>query len=345
MAGSSEPSLYWFVARGSGMIAYILLTATVVLGIAVSKHWRHAAAPRLVVDAAHRWATITFLAFTLVHTVTVWLDPFTHFGLRDIAVPFGSAYRTVWLGLGVLATELALALALSVLVRRFIGYRAWHALHLLTYLLFPMALLHSLGTGTDTTTEWATAIYAASFLAVAGALIWRTMELRAWRRWVLATSLAGGAALAVWCVRGPFAPGWAEAAGTPKALLQAAAQQRGAASAAPGVPALPAGLDDTVSGQTLTTGGGRNLLLRGSGSGSTPLDIAVLLQQTGGGIGGQVQLRTADHQPWCAGPITGVANGDTILATCSGYGQQAQLQITLDSLNRQGFHGDLQIGG
>lgn len=344
MGSSASPSIFWFVARGSGMAAYVLLTASVALGIAVSRHWHGDRWPRLLVDAAHRWLTLIFFLFIAIHTVTVLVDPFTHFGLRDVVVPFGSAYRTIWLGLGVIASELALAIGASVLVRPWIGYRSWHALHVLTYLLFPLSLLHSIGTGTDTQEPWAAAIYAASVAVVFGVLIWRTMQLRAWRRVALVSSLAGSVALVVWCLHGPYAAGWATAAGTPKALVQAGAKQRGlpAATATPGVPALPGDLSDVVSGQALNTGDRSSILLRGTGAGTTPLDLAVQLQQTQRQLTGDVQLRTADHLPWCAGPITGVSGQDTIMATCSGYGQQVQLLLTLQSLNQGGFSGTLQ---
>lgn len=347
MGSTASPSLFWFVARGSGMLAYVLLTVVVVLGIAVSRHWRNERWPRLLIESAHRWLTLIFFAFIAVHTVTVLVDPFTHFGLRDILVPFGSAYRTIWLGLGVLAGELALAIGASVWLRPWIGYRAWHALHLLTYLLFPLSLLHGLGTGTDTTEGWAAALYAASAVAVAGALIWRTMDLHAWRRVALSGSLLGGAAVVVWCLHGPYAPGWATAAGTPKSVLAAAAKQRGVPSTSPtpSIPALPSQLSDAVSGQTLSTGGGSDILLRGTGSGSTPLDLAVQLAQTRRQLTGEVQVRTADHVPWCAGPIVGVSGQSTIIADCSGYGRQVQLQLTLQTLDRQGFSGTLQVGG
>lgn len=346
MSSAGSPSLSWFVARGSGMLAYILLTAVVVLGIAVSRRWHNERWPRMLVEATHRWLTITFFIFIAVHTVTVLVDPFTHFGLKDVLVPFGSYYRTIWLGLGVIATELGLAIGLSVFLRPLIGYRAWHILHLLTYVLFPLSLLHGIGTGTDTQETWATAIYALSVVLVFGVLIWRTMDLHAWRRVALIGSVAGSAALVVWCLRGPYAPGWAVASGTPKTLLQASAQQKGlpVAAATPSMPTLPSQLLDTVSGQAFPTNGGSGILLRGTGSGSAPLDLAVQLAQSRRQITGQVQLRTGNHLPWCAGPITGVSGGSTILADCSGYGQQVQLSITLQSLNEGGFSGTLQIG-
>jgi hypothetical protein len=257
MGANTGPDLLWFVARGSGMVAFGLLTLAVVLGIAVSERWHTRWTFRLVVEGAHRWATLIFFLLILVHSLTVLLDPFTHFGLRDVLIPLASAYRTFWLGLGIVATELGLAIGASVWLRRWIGYRAWHALHLLTYLLFPLSVLHGLGTGTDTRTLWATVVYAAGVLAVLGTLVWRTLSLPAWRRPVLTGAVAGALALVAWSVLGPYAPGWAEAAGTPASLLQAAAQQKGVGAEAPPAnippapPMFPSSVSENISGQTL----------------------------------------------------------------------------------------------
>lgn len=236
MSASSNPSLYWFVARGSGIVAYLLLTAAVAVGIAVSRRWHSPSWPRVVVEASHRWLAVIFCCFLAVHTVTIGLDPFTHFGLRDITVPFGSAYRTLWLGLGVLAAELGVAIAASVAIRPWIGYRLWRGLHLLTYVLFPLSLLHSIGTGTDTTTLWATLVYAGSIVVMVGAVLWRTVDMPALHQWTRVAAVVGGLALFVWCFRGPYAPGWAAAAGTPGTLLSSGRQSSTPIATPPNVP-------------------------------------------------------------------------------------------------------------
>lgn len=174
----TQASLLWFVARGSGMVAYLLLTATVVLGIAVSRRWYNAEWPRLVVEGAHRWFMLIFSVFLVVHIATLVLDPFSHISFGDAVIPFAGTYRVFWVGLGVVAAELVVAIAASVLVRRWIGYRLWHALHLLTYLLFPLSLLHGIGTGSDTGTSWTTLMFAVSVGLVAAALTWRVREAR-----------------------------------------------------------------------------------------------------------------------------------------------------------------------
>lgn len=344
MGTANAPSLFWYVARGSGITAYLLLTASVALGILLSRRWPGAgrALPRLVVDGAHRWLTLTFYLFVIIHVVALLFDPFTHFGLADLVVPFVSNYRPLWLSLGIVAAELGLAVGASVWVRRWIGYRAWHGLHLLTYLIFPLSLLHAIGTGSDTKTLWGALLYGGSTVLVMALLIWRTSALPGWRRVAVTASLVGGAALLIWSVGGPYAAGWAAAAGTPKTLLQTAASQRGSATTASQTssgPAFPSSLNDTISGQ-LSGGSRRQLLLVGTGQGSTPLDVAIEITQSRFEFGGQVQLRTASHVPLCSGPVTGVQD-QTIEATCAGYGHQLNLEITIDSLDQNGFSGEL----
>jgi hypothetical protein len=168
-----DSQLTWFVGRGSGIVAYLLLTVSVVLGIALSRRWHSAAWPRLVVHEAHRWATITFYLFLGIHVATMLLDTYVGFSVTDVLVPLASAYRPVWLGLGIVAAELALAIGASLWLRDWIGYRAWHALHGLAYPLFAASLLHGIGTGSDTGAAWMMATYGGSTALVLGATAWR----------------------------------------------------------------------------------------------------------------------------------------------------------------------------
>ncbi len=192
---TSTSNLIWYIGRGSGITAYILLTVSVVLGIALSRRWYSSHWPRMVVDELHRWLTVTFYVFIVIHVVTMWIDPFTHFKLTDVTVPFASTYRPLWLSLGIIGAELAVASGASVWVRKWIGYRAWHVLHLMAYPIFFMSLLHGVGTGSDTKTTWMTAIYIISFLLVAGATLWRLIEIPAWRTGVIATTIVTAVAL------------------------------------------------------------------------------------------------------------------------------------------------------
>lgn len=193
MSGSTG-SLLWYVARGSGIVAFILLTFSVALGIVMNRRWYATNWPRMVVDAMHRWFTMTFFTFTVIHVVTIMLDPFSHISLLNVLVPFTGGYRPFWMSLGVIAIELGLAIGASVGIRRWIGYRAWHIMHGLAYPIYLLSLLHGLGTGTDTGTPWMSAVYGGSAMLIVMAVTWRLAPARRLPR---AAAAAGAVAVLV----------------------------------------------------------------------------------------------------------------------------------------------------
>lgn len=195
-------SLLWYVARGSGIVAYLLLTAAVVLGIALSRRWYSSTWPRMVVDATHRWLTITFYAFVFIHVLTIWLDPVAHFSILATVIPFAASYRPFWVSLGIVGAELGLAIGASVWVRRWIGYRAWHLLHGLAYPIFGLSLLHGLGSGTDSRTPWAMSIYIVSLILVLGATAWRTSAMPKARTAALTLAVIAVASVVAWQFQG-----------------------------------------------------------------------------------------------------------------------------------------------
>lgn len=164
--------LLWYTTRGAGAISLVLLSAVVCLGLLTRLRVRGEGWPSFLTAAVHQDLTLIALFFLGVHIVTAIVDPFTSLGLASL-VPFASAYRTAWLAMGALSFELGLAVGLSTLARRVIGVRAWRSLHWLAYLSWPMAVVHSLGTGTDNHAAWLLVIVAGCCAAVLACLVWR----------------------------------------------------------------------------------------------------------------------------------------------------------------------------
>jgi len=189
---TQTPSALWFFARAAGFVSLVLLSLTVALGIALTLRWRSPGWPTFVSDGLHRYLGIVFFVFLGVHVVTLLLDPFTKFSLGDVLVPFKSSYRPLWMGLGVCAAELAFALALSVHLRKWIGYRAWRILHYGTYATWPIAFLHGLGTGSDSLTWLGAGIYAACGVPVAGLVVARVIRRGPAREAVAGARVAPG---------------------------------------------------------------------------------------------------------------------------------------------------------
>ncbi|HYM67649.1 MAG TPA: ferric reductase-like transmembrane domain-containing protein, partial [Patescibacteria group bacterium] len=167
----------------------------------------------------HRNLSLIGICLLVAHIVTTILDPFAQITVRDAIIPVGAVYRPVWLGLGVVAMEIMAALIVTSLLRERVGLRLWRLIHWVSYLSWPLAVVHGLGTGSDSRAPWMIAVVASCVEAVILALYQRlrygpiqTLPIR-----------AGGAVLAVfsvvvmgvWAVTGPFQLDWTSRSGTP----------------------------------------------------------------------------------------------------------------------------------
>lgn len=159
-------TILWYTTRGAGAVSLVLLSAVVVLGILSTLRFESASWPRFLTTGLHRNLALTALVFLALHIVTAVVDPFTHLGWLAAVIPFSSYYRTFWLGLGTIAVELVIAVSVTSLVRGFIGHSAWRAVHWLSYASWPVAVLHSIGTGTDAWSGWMLALDFVCVLAV-----------------------------------------------------------------------------------------------------------------------------------------------------------------------------------
>lgn len=217
------PSTYWYATRATGIVALLLLTLTVVLGVIDVARFSSERFPRFLIDGVHRTVSLLAVAFLLVHIVTAVLDEFAPINLIAGIVPFSSPYRPFWLGLGAISFDLMLAVAITSLLRARLGHRIWRAVHWLGYACWPLALLHGLGTGSDTRERWVLVVTTICVLAGLAAGLYRILTSTASpgsaRTAGIAGSLAFVLALAVWTENGPLAKDWARRSGTPASLL------------------------------------------------------------------------------------------------------------------------------
>jgi predicted ferric reductase len=168
-------SLTWDIARAGGFTAYILLTLAVIVGLALStqiqspNRW-----PRLLNSELHNFLTLIATIFLGVHILATWIDPYTRFSWNEILIPLASHYRPEWMALGIVALYLGIAIGISTWLRPHIGYKLWRQLHVLTLVIFALATIHGIGTGSDTQTPWALGIYLVSSMLV-GMLLCRRL--------------------------------------------------------------------------------------------------------------------------------------------------------------------------
>jgi methionine sulfoxide reductase heme-binding subunit len=213
----------WYLTRAAGAAAIVLLTLTVTLGIADVRRWTTRSLPRFVVDGLHRTVALLAVVMLVLHILTAVIDGFAPITLTDAVVPFGSAYRPLWLGLGALAFDLLLALTVTSLLRARIGVRVWRATHWAAYACWPLALVHGLGSGSDVKPGWMLWLSLACTAGVIVAVLVRAAGAASQRHGVLAGVTAGVLALviglAVWLPGGPLGASWAHRAGTPANLV------------------------------------------------------------------------------------------------------------------------------
>jgi predicted ferric reductase len=163
-------TILWYTTRGAGAVSLVLLSAVVVLGVLSALRFESASWPRFLTTGLHRNIALTAVVFLALHIVTAVVDPFTHLGWLAAVVPFSSYYRTFWLGLGTIAFELFLAISVTSLVRGRIGHGAWRTIHWLSYASWPVAVIHSFGTGTDAWSAWMVVLDVVCIIAVLAAV-------------------------------------------------------------------------------------------------------------------------------------------------------------------------------
>jgi predicted ferric reductase len=163
----------WYTTRTSGIVALILLTLTMVLGLATTSRTRARNWPGFAQQEFHRRISMIAVVFLAIHILTSILDTYVHIGWLAVVVPFASPYSRFWVGLGTIALDLMVAVFVSSLLRARLKPGTWRGIHWLAYASWPIALAHTFGIGTDSTEHWVIALGALCVLSVGLALVWR----------------------------------------------------------------------------------------------------------------------------------------------------------------------------
>jgi sulfoxide reductase heme-binding subunit YedZ len=148
------PHVWWLASRASGIVALVLITVSVAIGLTMSGKLmrKRGLGPKLM--AVHEQSALAGLIAIGVHGVTLLGDSFLHPSVADISVPFLMDYKTLFTGLGILGGWLAAFLGLTFYFRRRIGPALWRRMHRATVLVYLLGLLHTIGAGTDASTPW-----------------------------------------------------------------------------------------------------------------------------------------------------------------------------------------------
>jgi sulfoxide reductase heme-binding subunit YedZ len=169
-------STYWYLARGSGIVSLALFTITFALGLLTAGRVSSPRWPRFVTETLHRNVSLAAVMFILVHIVTIVLDDFVSIGLVEAVIPFVGSYSPFYLGLGALAFDVIIVLMLTGLLRTRMPYRAWRLVHWIGYFGWPVAVVHTIGIGTDQ--AWVLITVGVSVALVVGCGSFRVASVR-----------------------------------------------------------------------------------------------------------------------------------------------------------------------
>jgi sulfoxide reductase heme-binding subunit YedZ len=163
----------WYASRATGIVALLLLTAVMLLGILVTRQGRLPGLPRFAVSGLHRNLSLLAAAFVALHVLTAVADGYVNIPLTAAVVPLTSSYERIWLSLGAISLDLTIALIVTSLLRRHLSRRAWRAVHLLAYLSWPVAWVHSVYSSGDLQHGILLVLALICAIAVVGAIAWR----------------------------------------------------------------------------------------------------------------------------------------------------------------------------
>jgi methionine sulfoxide reductase heme-binding subunit len=289
----------WYAARSAGIVAYLLLSGSVVVGLLLSGR-RRLSWPRFTVEEVHRFLGILAGVFIAVHGGALLLDRVVPFSVGQELVPFTSSYRPFAVGLGVASAELLAAIGITNLLRKRLPYRLWRRVHYLTFVVWLGGGVHVLLTGTDRRDVWLLALVAVSVAAVALCALTRF----AGEVTPVATATAVGATLV--------------------AVFALAYTPQPPASAATATGGVPRTFEGDVSAQVeQQERGGLVSVVGNAGSASMRVDLVVAGDQIE-----QTSLRLGfDSGATCTGTVSSL-DGSGLVGTCRAAGASRTVRVS-----------------
>ncbi len=173
MSGINSSTALWYTSRATGVVALLLLTAVMLLGILVTRQGRLPGLPRFAVSGLHRNLSLLATAFVAVHVLSAVTDGYVNIPITAAVVPLTSSYERLWLGIGAVSFDLMLAAVVTSLLRRHLSRKAWRVVHLTAYVSWPVAWLHSVFSSGDLQRGALLWLAIVCALAVIAAALWR----------------------------------------------------------------------------------------------------------------------------------------------------------------------------
>ena len=156
MNGYADPNqhLFWLASRALGVVAIILLSSAITIGIFLSGRILRRPGMAARLKNWHEAIALAAVGAIAGHGLLLIGDRYLHPNLLDIAAPFAMGHQPVWTGIGIIGGWLAAIFTFSFYVRRWIGNRAWRWLHRWTLSAYLLSVAHTIGSGTDARSPW-----------------------------------------------------------------------------------------------------------------------------------------------------------------------------------------------
>ena len=153
---------WWLASRAAGITALLFVTLSTILGLTMASGIINRRGIKAKLMPAHEYLALFAIGAIAVHGLTLLGDKWLKASFTGIAVPGAMSYRPLWVAFGIIAGYITALLALSFYGRKFIGVRRWRMMHRLIVVVWILAVVHSLGAGTDASTVWFRALLIAS---------------------------------------------------------------------------------------------------------------------------------------------------------------------------------------
>ncbi len=155
-----EPKVYWYLARSTAWIAYLLLWASMVMGLMITTKAARLWPGGPAAYDVHQFVSLLSIVFALFHGLILTGDRYIGFSAVQVFIPFSNpAYRPLWVGIGQIGFYALAILVFSFYIRRMITPRVWRLIHYLSFIAFLFVLIHGVTSGTDSAQAWAASLY------------------------------------------------------------------------------------------------------------------------------------------------------------------------------------------
>jgi sulfoxide reductase heme-binding subunit YedZ len=161
----TSPTL-WYLTRTFGVVAYVLLSLSIVCGLLRVIARRTSESLSWIIDELHQFLALLSGFAVLAHLVVLYYDPFLPFTLSNLILPFDEPYRPLPIRLGVISVYGIIILLLTSWLRQRINYQIWRFIHYTSFITFILVSLHGIYAGSDVNEPWIRAIYGCAVAAI-----------------------------------------------------------------------------------------------------------------------------------------------------------------------------------